>query len=102
MKYLLNTRTVIWLGDVTVDNLIEFAEEIGFQLIGLSPEQAITYGMFAEDSHFDPFDRMLIWQTIRRNLTTVSRDSEFDVKRLFPMECASCGAERSKRDQSEG
>jgi len=66
------------LGGVTVDSLIELAEEIGFQLIGLSPEEALTYGKLAEDTHFDPFDRMLIWQAIRRNLTMVSRDSEFE------------------------
>ena len=66
------------LGGVTVDNLIDLAEEIGFQLIGLSPEEAVSYGTLSEDSHFDPFDRMLIWQAIRRNLTMVSRDSEFE------------------------
>jgi len=66
------------LGGVTVDNLIDLAEEIGFQLIGLSPEEAVSYGTLTEDSHFDPFDRMLIWQAIRRNLTMVSRDSEFE------------------------
>lgn len=70
------------LGGVTVDNLIELAEEIGFQLIGLSPEEAVTYGTLAEDSHFDPFDRMLIWQAIQRNLIMVSRDSEF--KKFVP------------------
>ena len=32
------------LGGVTVDNLIDLAEEIGFQLIGLSPEEAVSYG----------------------------------------------------------
>ena len=63
---------------MTVDNLIDLAEEIGFQLIGLSPEEAVSYGTLTEDSHFDPFDRMLIWQAIRRNLTMVSRDSEFE------------------------
>jgi PIN domain nuclease of toxin-antitoxin system len=30
------------------------------------------------DTHFDPFDRMLIWQAIRRNLTIASRDAEFE------------------------
>ncbi|MDA3950587.1 MAG: type II toxin-antitoxin system VapC family toxin [Spirochaeta sp.] len=65
------------LGGVAIGDLIALAEETGFQLIGLSPEEAIAYGSLEEDSHFDPFDRMLIWQAIRRNLTMVSRDSEF-------------------------
>ena len=66
------------LGGIAVDDLIGLAEEIGFQLIELSPEEAITYGKLEEDSRFDPFDRMLIWQAIQRNLTMVSRDSEFE------------------------
>ncbi|TVR73382.1 MAG: type II toxin-antitoxin system VapC family toxin [Spirochaetaceae bacterium] len=66
------------LGGVPIGDLIGLAEETGFQLIGLSPEEALTYGKLEEVSHFDPFDRMLIWQAIRRNLTMVSRDSEFE------------------------
>lgn len=56
-------------------DLIPLAEEMGFELIALSPEEALTYGTLKEDSHFDPFDRMLIWQAICRDLTMVSRDA---------------------------
>jgi PIN domain nuclease of toxin-antitoxin system len=66
------------LGGLNVGDLIVVAEETGFRLIGLSPEEAATYGTLGEDTHFDPFDRMLIWQAIRRNLTMVSRDAEFE------------------------
>ena len=66
------------LGSVAVDDLIGLAEEMGFQLIGLSPEEALSYCKLEEDSHFDPFDRMLIWQAINRNLTMISKDLEFD------------------------
>ncbi len=31
-----------------------------------------------EDTHFDPFDRMVIWQAITRKLTLVSGDREFE------------------------
>jgi len=65
------------LGSVSISDLIPLSEEMGFQLIGLSPEEAITYGNLKEDSHFDPFDRMLIWQAIIRKLILVSKDSEF-------------------------
>ena len=60
-----------------VDDLIELAEEMGIQLIGLSPEEAITYGKLEENSHCDPFDRMLIWQAISRKYTVISKDAEF-------------------------
>ena len=65
------------LGSVQIDDLIAFAEEMGIQLISLSPEEAISYGKLEESSHFDPFDRMLIWQAITRKYTMISKDSEF-------------------------
>jgi len=46
-------------------------------LIDLTPEEANTYSDLAENTHNDPFDRMLIWQCIRRNMTMVSKDTEF-------------------------
>lgn len=66
------------LGGLKVGDLIGVAEEMGFQLISLLPEEAVTYETLGEDTHFDPFDRMLIWQAIHRNLTMVSRDAEFE------------------------
>lgn len=66
------------LGGMLVGELIELAGELGYQLISLSPEEAITYGSLEENSHHDPFDRMLIWQAIGRNLTIISKDSEFE------------------------
>ncbi len=66
------------LGGVTMDELIGLAKEMEFELISLSPEEAATYCRLEEDSHFDPFDRMLIRQAIRRNLVLISRDTEFE------------------------
>jgi len=65
------------LGGVQLGELIGLSEEMGIQLIGLSPEEAITYGNLEENSHFDPFDRMLVWQAISRKLTMISKDPEF-------------------------
>jgi len=53
------------------------AVDMGFILMGLSPEEAATMGQLAEDTHLDPFDRMLIWQAIQRDLTLISRDPKF-------------------------
>lgn len=63
--------------DLTTDDLIPSALQMGFKLIDLSPDEAVTQGNLKEDTHFDPFDRMLIWQAISRNLTLVSGDTEF-------------------------
>lgn len=65
------------LGSVASDELIELSEEMGMELISLTPDEAVSYGKLEEDSHFDPFDRMLIWQAIGRRLTIISKDSEF-------------------------
>ncbi len=56
---------------------VEAAESMGFLAIPLTPVEAATHGDLTEDTHFDPFDRMLIWQAIQRELILVSGDSEF-------------------------
>ncbi len=50
---------------------------MGFTPISLTPVEAATYGNLAEDTHFDPFDRMLIWQAIGRKMVLISKDSNF-------------------------
>ena len=54
------------------------AVDMGFILLGLSPEDAATMGQLAEETHFDPFDRMLIWQAISQKMTLISGDREFE------------------------
>ncbi len=66
------------LGGLSAEDLISLAEQMDFQLIALTPEEAVSYANLNEDTHFDPFDRMLIWQCIRRNFTMVSKDSAFE------------------------
>ena len=65
------------LGNIETDDLIGLSEKMGIELISLTPEEAISYGKLEENSHFDPFDRMLIWQAIGRKLTIISKDGEF-------------------------
>lgn len=65
------------LGGLPLEDLIPLAEQMDFQLIDLTPEEANTYNNLAENIHHDPFDRMLIWQCLRRNMTLVSKDEGF-------------------------
>jgi PIN domain nuclease of toxin-antitoxin system len=53
-----------------------------FQLIALESEEAASHQRLIEATHFDPFDRMLIWQAISRKMILVSGDAEF--KRFKP------------------
>jgi len=65
------------LGGIPPEELLSSAEKMDFQVIDLTPEEAATYIDLAENTHSDPFDRMLIWQCIRRNMTMISKDIEF-------------------------
>ena len=57
--------------------LVVAAEAMGFIPIPITPDDAATQGHLTEETHYDPFDRMLIWQAISRKLTLVSGDKEF-------------------------
>ena len=59
------------------EDLIPLAEKMEFELISLTPEEAITYHNLLENTHKDPFDRMLIWQSISRDMALISKDHEF-------------------------
>jgi PIN domain nuclease of toxin-antitoxin system len=71
------------LKGIMVEELGEVIEKMDFQTIPMSLEDSIGYYNLAEESHKDPFDRMLIWQCISRNLTLISKDSEF--KKFVPL-----------------
>ena len=57
--------------------LVEAAESMGFIPIALTPVEAATSSDLSEATHFDPFDRMLVWQAIQRDMILISRDPEF-------------------------
>ena len=66
----------------SASGMIEAAESMGFLTISHTPVEAATHGDLTEETHFDPFDRMLIWQAISRGLTLISSDAQF--KRFVP------------------
>ena len=66
------------LGGISNDDLIPLANKMGIGTLPIDPEEAVTGGRLTESTHFDPFDRMLIWQAISRNMTLVSNDTEFE------------------------
>jgi len=72
-----NRRGKLDLGGLRPIDLIERAKDMEILLIGLDPEEAATHGKLLEDTHFDPFDRMLIWQAISRKIVLISSDTKF-------------------------
>jgi|SRR6185295_10428173 len=56
------------------EDLPSLCTKIGFEILELSPGDSSTYHDLKATHHKDPFDRMLIWQSIRNNLTLISSD----------------------------
>ncbi len=65
------------LDGLTVEALLSLSEKMAFSRIGLTVEETATYGRLEDSGHNDPFDRMLIWQAISRNMTLLSKDKAF-------------------------
>jgi PIN domain nuclease of toxin-antitoxin system len=62
--------------NLTTSDLIPSVIRMGFTSIDLLAEEGATQNQLTEDSHFDPFDRMLVWQAISRKFVLVSGDKE--------------------------
>ena len=61
-----------------VKKTIEYAEKLNCKILKL---EAIETSTFSEltlfENHRDPFDRMIIWQSIVNNMMLISRDKMF-------------------------
>jgi PIN domain nuclease of toxin-antitoxin system len=60
------------------DSLPEIALKMGFKLIHLSPEESASCYNLSVTTHKDPFDRILIWQAIKRDYTFISKDARMN------------------------
>lgn len=69
------------LGKLTLgckpDDLLKVIDDMGFEKLILSHEEAALFYQFPKLAHKDPFDRMLIWQAISNDLILISKDSQF-------------------------
>lgn len=70
------------LGKLTLgckpDDLLKVADDMSLAKLSLSPEEAALFYQLPKLPHKDPFDRMLIWQAISRDLVLISHDSQFE------------------------
>lgn len=71
LKFSLNK---LELEGITPDALPEFANQMRFELLGLSAEDAASFHHLPRTTHKDFFDRMLIWQAIREKMVLISKD----------------------------
>lgn len=58
------------------DELPSLAVQSGFLLLPLEAEESAAFYHLPKQAHKDPFDRMLIWQAISRQLILVSKDND--------------------------
>ena len=62
------------INGILPNELPELIIEQGFDTIPLTPEESSSYYNLALTNHKDPFDTMLIWQAINRNLILITKD----------------------------
>jgi PIN domain nuclease of toxin-antitoxin system len=62
------------LNGILPEQFPDLAKEIGFDLVSLIPEEVSCYHKLQGNYHKDPFDKMLIWQAIQRNISLISKD----------------------------
>lgn len=62
------------LQGITPELLPKEALQSEFKLHPLEPETAATFHRLPKMGHADPFDRMLVWQSIQEGFTLVSKD----------------------------
>ncbi|MBP7737507.1 MAG: type II toxin-antitoxin system VapC family toxin [Spirochaetes bacterium] len=72
LKYNLGKLT---LEGVAPEELPSYAEKAGFEILGITAEEASSFYKLPRLRHHDPFDRMIIWQCIRNNMCLITRDS---------------------------
>ena len=66
----------IELQGTTPEELPDAARQMGFTLLTLAPQDAATFHQLLRGQHKDPFDRMLVWQSICQHLTLLSKDPD--------------------------
>lgn len=59
------------------DDLPELSAKMGFLSLPLLPAEAASSFRLPRLAHKDPFDRLLIWQAISRQLVLISCDNAF-------------------------
>ena len=69
--------------NTTPEALPEIAQEMGFEILQITANEAASFHKLPRLAHKDPFDRMVIWQAIIGKMILISKDREFDQYRQF-------------------
>jgi len=65
--------------NININDFPRYAKNMGFSIIDMQENETITFHELPlKNNHKDPFDRMLIWQAITKNMTMISKDELFE------------------------
>ena len=65
------------LGGLTPKDIFIAAKESNFKIINIDSDTASTLYKLPLRDHKDPFDRLLIWHSIKNETTLISQDDKF-------------------------
>jgi PIN domain nuclease of toxin-antitoxin system len=74
------------LAGVLPDELPAVAVQMDLTIEPLVAEDAATYHRLTRTAHKDPFDRMIIWQSLRHRWTLISADAELAAYRTHGLD----------------
>jgi PIN domain nuclease of toxin-antitoxin system len=67
------------LKGITPAEMPQAAQEMKLKILSVESEDAATYHFLPKTKHKDPFDRMIVWQSIRRQWPLISSDELLDL-----------------------
>ncbi len=80
LKYALGKLELV---GITPEGLPKEAKKIDIETLEISEEEASTFYRLPKVKHKDPFDRLIIWQAINRNMTLISKDKPLEEYQKF-------------------
>lgn len=73
----------IELENITPEEIPDKVLEVGIDTLEVTEKEAATFYKLPKVGHKDPFDRLIIWQAISRNMTLISKDKEMSEYKRF-------------------
>ena len=63
---------------IIINDLPEYARKMNFNILEMRAREACSFANLPlKDNHKDPFDRMIIWQSITEDMSLISKDKMF-------------------------
>ncbi len=69
------------LTNVLPDALPDISRQMGFEIMDLDADTASTFYKLPRTTHKDPFDRLVVWQAIKKKVTLITKDKSIGAYR---------------------